>query len=188
MVGNFEKVREKCKGRFLAIILTTYVLIDGRRWVLLPSPEGLTYTQEECFHRCPELNGCINATLWCDGAEHCPSGYDESITHCFFLLQMPALYVIIILTSFTLISCSTLLVCYRFYKHQMAMHSLPTDTESIFGPREVICWHIAESTTRYIEVDRVTTVWQAEVSQYGVNYRLTILRTRNIQNISSNKE
>lgn len=73
---------------------------------------------------------------------------------------MPALYVIIIVSGFMLVSCSTIVVCYRFYKHQMTLQSLPTDTEAIFGPREVICWQNADSTTRYIEVDRVTTVWQ----------------------------
>ncbi|XP_071449874.1 uncharacterized protein [Hetaerina americana] len=33
----------------------------------------------ECIHRCPELGACINASLWCDGREHCPSGFDESL-------------------------------------------------------------------------------------------------------------
>ncbi|XP_073982377.1 uncharacterized protein isoform X2 [Rhodnius prolixus] len=36
----------------------------------------------DCPHRCPELDACINGTLWCDGTDHCPSGYDESASHC----------------------------------------------------------------------------------------------------------
>lgn len=138
-------------------IVTLYIFVIRR--LVLP-PIGLSFVQEECFHRCPELNGCINGSLWCDGIEHCPSGYDESIRHCFFLFQMPALYVIIVLSSISLISCGTTVVCYRYYKHQFALQSLPNDTEAIFGPGEVICWQNADCTARYVEVDRVTTVWQ----------------------------
>ena len=36
----------------------------------------------ECRHRCPELNACISAVLWCDGRSNCPSGYDEDEGHC----------------------------------------------------------------------------------------------------------
>ncbi|GLV31385.1 uncharacterized protein CBL_20019 [Carabus blaptoides fortunei] len=47
---------------------------------------------EECPFRCPELNACINASVWCDGVINCPSGYDEALTHCSFLLQLPPVY------------------------------------------------------------------------------------------------
>ncbi|XP_049958183.1 uncharacterized protein LOC126474750, partial [Schistocerca serialis cubense] len=40
----------------------------------------------ECPHKCPELNACISAALWCDGHPHCPSGYDEA--HCRRLLAL----------------------------------------------------------------------------------------------------
>lgn len=36
----------------------------------------------ECQHRCPELNACISAVLWCDGRSNCPSGFDEDEGHC----------------------------------------------------------------------------------------------------------
>lgn len=36
----------------------------------------------ECPHRCPELNACISASLWCDGRSNCPSGFDEDESHC----------------------------------------------------------------------------------------------------------
>ncbi|XP_063232233.1 uncharacterized protein LOC134536448 [Bacillus rossius redtenbacheri] len=36
----------------------------------------------ECPHRCPELNACISASLWCDGRANCPSGYDEAEPQC----------------------------------------------------------------------------------------------------------
>ncbi|KAJ8933351.1 hypothetical protein NQ314_014066, partial [Rhamnusium bicolor] len=44
---------------------------------------------DECQYRCPELDACINATVWCDGVEDCPSGIDEALTHCSLLLQLP---------------------------------------------------------------------------------------------------
>lgn len=36
----------------------------------------------DCPHRCPELNACISASLWCDGRSNCPSGFDEDESHC----------------------------------------------------------------------------------------------------------
>eukprot|EP00094_Tigriopus_californicus_P007098 TCALIF_06833-PA protein Name:"Protein of unknown function" AED:0.06 eAED:0.06 QI:0/0/0/0.6/1/1/5/0/1037 len=37
-----------------------------------------------CAFACPELlsAGCIDASLWCDGIAHCPSGFDESEDNC----------------------------------------------------------------------------------------------------------
>lgn len=39
-------------------------------------------TDLECFHRCPELDACISPSLWCDGKDHCPTGFDESESQC----------------------------------------------------------------------------------------------------------
>lgn len=36
----------------------------------------------DCEHKCPELDACIGANLWCDGRVNCPSGYDESEVEC----------------------------------------------------------------------------------------------------------
>lgn len=46
--------------------------------------------QEECPYLCPDLNACVNASIWCDGIEQCPSGEDEAFTHCSALLRLPA--------------------------------------------------------------------------------------------------
>lgn len=43
--------------------------------------------------RCPELNACISAALWCDGERHCPSGFDEADVNCAYQLPVPTLYV-----------------------------------------------------------------------------------------------
>lgn len=45
---------------------------------------------EDCQYLCPELQACVNASIWCDGKVHCPSGYDESFIHCSRILRLPA--------------------------------------------------------------------------------------------------
>lgn len=45
---------------------------------LLSRPETLP----DCPYKCPELNACIAPELWCDGTNHCPSGYDELESNC----------------------------------------------------------------------------------------------------------
>lgn len=45
------------------------------------------------MRRCPELNACISAALWCDGEPHCPSGFDEADANCAYQLPVPTLYV-----------------------------------------------------------------------------------------------
>ncbi|GFG32351.1 hypothetical protein Cfor_10995 [Coptotermes formosanus] len=47
----------------------TWLEIARRRSVLPPAG----YIMEDCVHRCPELDACINSSLWCDGVAHCPS-------------------------------------------------------------------------------------------------------------------
>ncbi|XP_054288224.1 uncharacterized protein LOC129003910 [Macrosteles quadrilineatus] len=47
-----------------------------------PGNESVSVPGWECPYRCPELNACISSSLWCDGRPNCPSGYDESPTHC----------------------------------------------------------------------------------------------------------
>ncbi|XP_066996232.2 uncharacterized protein [Anabrus simplex] len=49
----------------------------------------------DCPYRCPELNACISAALWCDGSRHCPSGFDEEETNCAYQFGIPLLYVAI---------------------------------------------------------------------------------------------
>jgi len=48
----------------------------------------------DCPHRCPELDACINQSLWCDGRPHCPSGYDEAPAHCWLILRNPIMHFI----------------------------------------------------------------------------------------------
>ncbi|XP_026678920.1 uncharacterized protein LOC113467125 [Diaphorina citri] len=51
--------------------------LELTRRPLLPTAQdinGPSMSITDCIHRCPELDACINASLWCDGIEHCPSG------------------------------------------------------------------------------------------------------------------
>ncbi|XP_014244260.1 uncharacterized protein LOC106663716 [Cimex lectularius] len=98
--------------------------------------EGLL---EDCFHRCPELDACINASLWCDGTDNCPSGYDESATHCLPLppVQLALLTIIAIIT----ISLVLTFIC-RLRRPRRQLKSLPSDTDTIMSSsvgKEVIC-------------------------------------------------
>ncbi|XP_064090100.1 uncharacterized protein LOC135204060 [Macrobrachium nipponense] len=52
------------------------------------SPVGV----DLCPHRCPEIEACLPADLWCDGAVHCPSGLDEGAAACGLLAALPWVY------------------------------------------------------------------------------------------------
>nr|XP_018896496.1 PREDICTED: uncharacterized protein LOC109030132 [Bemisia tabaci] len=93
----------------------------------------------ECLHRCPEIDACINSSLWCDGVDHCPSGYDESLTHCFYLFKLPALYLLIIGVG-VLLCCCFVCILHAFVakNSESKLKSLPSDTEAIMNHKELI--------------------------------------------------
>lgn len=64
---------------------------------------------EECQYQCPELNACVNSSIMCDGEIHCPSGADESFTHCSALLKLPTeiLAALFVLMLVLCCGCST---------------------------------------------------------------------------------
>ena len=120
--------------------INPFFLNSGCRRSVLP-PAG--YVMNDCVHRCPELDACINSSLWCDGVDHCPSGYDEAAKHCSFILQLPLLYLALGAAGILVICCSLFLITCsacrerRRSKHHSRIMSLPSDT-STFG-KEVIC-------------------------------------------------
>jgi len=73
---------------------------------------GKNATLLDCPYHCPELNACINHSLWCDGRKNCPSGYDELESHCGLKYKMirnyailsSILVVIFVLTIFVLVA------------------------------------------------------------------------------------
>lgn len=110
-----------------------------RRKPVLP-PEG--FVMKDCMHRCPELDACINSSLWCDGINHCPSGYDESIRHCYEIFQLPALYLAF---GFIGLVCLIVGVCFALVRackrrrHRQARLKNLSSEASLFGDKEVIC-------------------------------------------------
>ncbi|XP_056645743.1 uncharacterized protein LOC130450988 [Diorhabda sublineata] len=117
----------------------------SRRRDVPPNGLGLFMMRpDDCQYRCPELDACINASVWCDGVEDCPSGIDEAITHCSILLQLPPLYLFfgalgIILSSF-LTGVILWKTCRRRPRSilQTRLKSLSSDT-AIIDDRDIIC-------------------------------------------------
>ncbi|XP_066247763.1 uncharacterized protein [Euwallacea similis] len=109
-----------------------------RRKDIPPSGLGIFMIKSDhCQYRCPELNACINSSVWCDGIEDCPSGVDEALTHCSILLQLPPIY--LFLGSVFLFICSTVFAylvwktCRRRPRSilQTRLQSLSSDTAII---------------------------------------------------------
>ncbi|XP_058797268.1 uncharacterized protein LOC131667689 [Phymastichus coffea] len=116
-----------------------------RRPTVLSALAGLQSGQD-CEHRCPELDACINASLWCDGVSHCPTGYDEALSHCSILLKLPPLH--LGLGAIALFSIAGLL-CIMSWRacrqgpggrslSQHRLKSVSSETAIIDG-KEVIC-------------------------------------------------
>lgn len=60
-----------------------------------------------CHSQCPELDACINESLWCDGVEHCPSGYDESFAYCMHLLYTHLVYSVALAVAVIIVAVSS---------------------------------------------------------------------------------
>ncbi|XP_047104481.1 uncharacterized protein LOC124733414 [Schistocerca piceifrons] len=112
----------------------------SRRPLLSASSYLLTASSaapSECLYRCPELNACISAALWCDGARHCPSGFDEDDANCAYQAAVPVLYAAIggaALAALVLLVAATLLV--RVWRRRRARsHKPPPQLVSAAGRR-----------------------------------------------------
>uniref|UniRef100_T1H970 CUB domain-containing protein n=1 Tax=Rhodnius prolixus TaxID=13249 RepID=T1H970_RHOPR len=73
----------------------SWMEVSKRPLLTATSSFVMSSTTIDCPYRCPELNACISSALWCDGAKHCPSGFDEEETNCAFQFGVPVLYVAI---------------------------------------------------------------------------------------------
>lgn len=71
------------------------------------------FQAENCAFVCPELDACVNSSVFCDGIQQCPSGYDESFTHCSALLKLPAEVLAGFLVSIILLLCIFSAYIYR---------------------------------------------------------------------------
>ncbi|VVC44282.1 Hypothetical protein CINCED_3A007418 [Cinara cedri] len=73
-----------------------------------------------CHSQCPELDACINETLWCDGVEHCPSGYDESFGYCMHLLYTHLFYSVALTVAIAIVAVSSGLTVLWFRRFRSA--------------------------------------------------------------------
>lgn len=98
-----------------------------------------------CHSQCPELDACISETLWCDGVEHCPSGYDESFGYCMHLLYTHLVYSIALTVAIVIVAVSsglTVLWFRRFRSASAAGCRSPSakaaETEAVVSARDVV--------------------------------------------------
>ncbi|XP_059481881.1 uncharacterized protein LOC132200435 isoform X2 [Neocloeon triangulifer] len=88
------------------------------------------FSPNHCSHRCPELQACINSSLFCDGVVHCPSGFDEASESCapYFLRLPQLLYLLVVVAALTslcvALGVSTYKACYRRRKKQARLRLL----------------------------------------------------------------
>ncbi|KAM0732709.1 hypothetical protein ACS0PU_000870 [Formica fusca] len=122
----------------------TITWLELTRRPSVTSTAGLQMSRD-CEQRCPELDACINASLWCDGVSHCPSGYDEALTHCSVLLRLPplqlALGALVIITVLGVACFIIWRICRRRGRRSISQHrlkSISSETAIIDG-KEVIC-------------------------------------------------
>lgn len=73
----------------------------------------LAMVREECQFTCPGLDACVNGSIFCDGIEQCPSGEDESFTHCSALLRLPAEVLAGFSVLLLLLCCGLIAYVYR---------------------------------------------------------------------------
>ncbi|XP_022909988.1 uncharacterized protein [Onthophagus taurus] len=132
-------------GKEDATYSVTWLELSRRRKEIPPNGMGLIIMMhDDCEHRCPELDACINTTVWCDGREDCPSGVDESLTHCSVILQLPPLYLFLLVVCILATCFSSCYVAYRKCRRrprsilQTRLKSLSSDT-AIVDEKGVIC-------------------------------------------------
>ncbi|XP_035718354.1 uncharacterized protein LOC118440021 isoform X1 [Vespa mandarinia] len=149
--ANFIPVPGRDPVRTIAVeFLISEPEAYGVTWLELTRRPATTSTAglqmaRDCVQRCPELDACINASLWCDGVSHCPSGYDEALKHCSMLLRLPPLHfalgVLAILTILVVIFIVIWRICRQRTSRSISQHrlkSISSETAIIEG-KEVIC-------------------------------------------------
>ncbi|XP_033240183.1 uncharacterized protein [Drosophila pseudoobscura] len=73
---------------------------------------------EDCQFKCPELGACVNASVWCDGVIHCPSGDDEAFLQCSALMKLPVEILATLCLIFVLSCCAFAAFAYKKIKRK----------------------------------------------------------------------
>jgi hypothetical protein len=102
----------------------------------VPVNASANETDFECPHKCPELDACISASLWCDGKDHCPSGWDESEAQCGatskLLTSLPGAA---LAAAAAVISSVALLVCLTLHRLRARRRRRLAKKKLLTGPR-----------------------------------------------------
>ncbi|XP_049816979.1 uncharacterized protein LOC109597464 [Aethina tumida] len=93
-------------------------------------------TDYECTHKCPELDACINPALWCDGKDHCPSGWDESEGQCGATSKLlNSLPLAALAAGAAVVSSIVLLICLTLHRLRIRRRRKLAKKKLLTGPR-----------------------------------------------------
>ncbi|XP_054717996.1 uncharacterized protein LOC129227460 [Uloborus diversus] len=104
---------------------------------------GTPLRNVDCVFECPDIGACIDPHFWCDGVDHCPSGFDELPSNCHTLSKgLEYLSVIVSMTAVVLLIAGLLiawaLVRHRHH-HRSCVHEMndsPKDCNHRLSPTE----------------------------------------------------
>ncbi|KAF8777751.1 hypothetical protein HNY73_014566 [Argiope bruennichi] len=83
----------------------------------------------DCIFECPEIGACIDPHLWCDGTNHCPSGFDESAANCHPLAKGMQYLSLIITLAAVVLFASGLIIAWVLIRHRHKNREGSTDTD-----------------------------------------------------------
>ncbi|XP_049313230.1 uncharacterized protein LOC105221859 isoform X3 [Bactrocera dorsalis] len=117
-------------------------------------PRPVLSIAEDCQYKCSELGACVNASVWCDGIVHCPSGDDETFLQCSAIMKLPTEILATLCLIIVLLCCAFAAFAYkRFAFHcrkikrkfrgssvlQTRLKSLSSMDTAVLEEKEVIC-------------------------------------------------
>ncbi|XP_054735461.1 uncharacterized protein LOC129242692 [Anastrepha obliqua] len=117
-------------------------------------PRPVLSIAEDCQYKCSELGACVNASIWCDGIVHCPSGDDETFLQCSAIMKLPTEILATLCLIIVLLCCAFAAFAYkRFNFHcrkikrkfrgssvlQTRLKSLSSMDTAVLDEKEVIC-------------------------------------------------
>ncbi|XP_037938714.1 uncharacterized protein LOC119671912 isoform X1 [Teleopsis dalmanni] len=112
---------------------------------ILPRP--ILSLAEDCQYKCSELSACVNASVWCDGIVHCPSGDDEAFLQCSAFIKLPTEILATLCLIMVLFGCAFAAFAYTKIKRklrgssvlQTRLKSLSSMDTAVLDEKEVIC-------------------------------------------------
>ncbi|XP_060521214.1 uncharacterized protein LOC132698910 [Cylas formicarius] len=102
----------------------------------VPTNVSANETDLECGFKCPELDACISSSLFCDGKDHCPSGFDESEVRCGATSKLlNSLPMAAIAAGFAVFASLFLLMCLTLHRFRARRRRKLAKKKLLTGPR-----------------------------------------------------